>query len=125
MTHRDEGEPGMTPALGARRRLSRQTIIALTPAQPGWRALSAGPEKGDSWEEEIACWALVQVADDFRKVEGLVVGPFGLESAQDYEDNFIRYLAPGQQWRDFAEDVAARQAELRERQRGVPTGRAS
>lgn len=108
-----------------RRSPYKETIVSLAPAQPGWRALTvAGDEGGEAvWTDEVAVWALRETTSDgHRHVEGMVVGPFGLEGVENYGGQFLRYLAPGQEPTDFADEIAERQAELRKENRA---GRAS
>lgn len=98
----------------------KETIVSLTPALPGWRALTVGSdENGDSvWLDDVAAWALMEhTADGYRYVEGLVSCEMGLESAEAIERQFLRYLSPGQTSEDFASEIAERQAELREDRR--------
>lgn len=96
------------------------TILSLTPAMPNWRALYATIDQDGTWEEPVACWALVEVEDD-RHVEGMVPSDMlGLERAEAYEDQFVRYLAPGQQVDDeviACEVVENQAAQRRDRER--------
>jgi len=99
----------------------RETIVGLTPAQPGWRALSVGWDDdtgGFMWLDDVAAWALVEdTRDGFRSVEGFVPGESGLESAESYRGQFLRYLSPGQTPEEFAAEIARRQQEEREERR--------
>jgi hypothetical protein len=103
-------------------------ILSLTPAMPNWRALFACIDPDGTWEDPIACWALVEViegGDAYRSVEGMISSDLiGLERAEAYEDQFVRYLAPSQQASDFAEEVARHQADqrrVRDRATGTPS----
>jgi hypothetical protein len=106
---------------GARKPAWRETIVSMVPAQPGWRALYAGWDErtgGFTRRDVVAVWGLREtVSDGFRFVEGMVADEDGLELAESYRGQSLRYLAPGQSGEDFATEIADRQAELREESR--------
>jgi hypothetical protein len=88
------------------------TILNLTPAQLGWRALYAGEDW--TWTESVAFWGLLEApADGHRWVEGFVSGSLGMEEAEQAKPQFVGYLEPGAGEEVFAEAIEHSQAEQR------------
>lgn len=69
--------------------ISEYTIISITSATPGWRALY---DDGDC--APIACWALISLNTGHRCVVGMAdSGPEGMMPAEE-ASNFKSYLGP-------------------------------
>ena len=66
-----------------------EKILALVPAEPGWRAIYTGDEEGGDEAREltrIVAWALVEDEEGERSVVGMVVdavSPTQVVPAQD------------------------------------------
>ena len=50
-------------------------IVALVPAEPGWRALNRGEYDDDEESARVVAWALVESANGTQDVVGMVVAP--------------------------------------------------